>query len=108
MFVQPLKFPKETHCVIYMLLHTREHPHGPVHGINVSTDQHLHQEGEELRPRLRPVPVGDGWHGVCNTGADFADWLPQTAGQQLPDGGFCLEGNNKSPTRFGFNRVTGV
>lgn len=60
MFVQPLKFPKETHCVIYMLLHTREHPHGPVHGINVSTDQHLHQEGEELRPRLRPVPVGDG------------------------------------------------
>lgn len=90
-----------------MLLHTREHPHGPVHGINVSADQHLHQEGEELRPRLRPVPVGDGRHGVRNTGADFADGLPQTAGQQLPDGGFRLE-ENKSPTRFGFNRVTGV
>lgn len=70
---------------------TCKDPHGPVHGTDVPADQHLHQEGEELRPGLGPVPVGDGRHGVRHAGADFADGLPQAAGQQLSDGGFGLE-----------------
>ena len=80
-------------CVfMFIIFHTCEDPHGPVHSVDVSTDQHLHQEGEQLRPGLGPVPVGDGRHGVRYTGADLADGLPQTAGQQHPDGGFSLEG----------------
>lgn len=68
-----------------------EDPHGPVHSVDISADQHLHQQGEQLRPGLRPVPVGDGRHGVRNAGADFADCLPQTAWEQLSDGSFSLE-----------------
>lgn len=75
---------------------TCEDPHGPVHSVDISADQHLHQKGEELRPGFRPVPVGDGRHGVRNTGADFADRLPQTTRQQLPDGCFSLEGDSKN------------
>lgn len=82
-------------------VHTCEDPHCPVHSIDVSTDQHLHQQSEQLWPGLGPVPVGDGRHGVRNTGADFADRLPQTAWQQLPDGGFSLEGDDRSLTTFG-------
>ena len=91
--------------------HTCENPHGPVHGTDVSADQHLHQQGEELRPGLGPVPVGDGRHGVGDTGADFADGLSQAAGQQLPDGSFSLEEENKrwalnSPQSSNYNVVT--
>lgn len=75
-----------------MPLQTCEDPHGPVHSTDISADQHLHQKGEQLRPGLGPVPVGDGWHGVRHAGADFADRLPQAAWQQLPDGGFGLVG----------------
>lgn len=60
---------------------TCEDPHGPVHGIDVTADQHFHQQVEELWPGLRPVPVGDGRHGVCDTGADFADGLSQATWQ---------------------------
>lgn len=74
---------------------TCEDPHGPVHSIDISADQHLHQEGKQLRPGLRPVPVGNGRHGVRNTGADFTDGLPQSAWQQLPDGSFSLKGDNR-------------
>ena len=67
-----------------------------MHSINISTDQHLHQEREELGPRLRPVPVSNSRHRISNAGANFADRLPQTARQQLPDGSFSLKENNRS------------
>lgn len=43
-----------------MWLHTSEDPHGPVHSADITTDQHFHKQSKELRPSLRPVPVGDG------------------------------------------------
>lgn len=93
---------EELQCVVFMFisLHTCEDPHGSMHGIDISADQHLHQQGEQLRPGLGPVPVGDGRHSVRNTGTDFADRLPQTAWQQLPDGSFSLQGDNSGLTRF--------
>ena len=66
-----------------------------MNSIDISANQHLHQQGEQLRPGLGPVPVGDGWHGICNTGADFADRLSQTAGQQPSNGGFSLDGDTR-------------
>lgn len=66
-----------------------------MNGVHLSTDQHLHQQGKELWPRLGPVPVGDGGHGVGDAGADFADRLPQPPRQQLLDGGFSLAGRDK-------------
>lgn len=84
-------------CVLMCtLLHTCEDPHSSVHSVDISADQHLHKQGEELRPGLRPVPVSDGRHGICNTRADFADCLPQTTRQQLPDGSFSLEGKQQN------------
>lgn len=62
-----------------------------MHSADIAADQHLHQEGKELRPGLGPVPVGDGGHSVRHAGAHFADGLPQAARQQLSDGGFGLE-----------------
>lgn len=61
-----------------MWLHTSEDPHGPVHSADITTDQHFHKQRKELRPSLRPVPVGDGWNGVSYAGADFANGLPET------------------------------
>lgn len=80
---------------VFVLLHTCEDPHGSMHSIDVSTDQHLHQLVEQLRPGLRPVPVCNGWHGVSDAGADLADRLAQAAWQQLPDGCFSLGGVDK-------------
>lgn len=72
-----------------------------MHSIDISADEHFHQQGEELRPGLRPVPVGDGWHSVRNTGADFANRLPQAAWQQLPDCSFSLEEESRGLTTLG-------
>lgn len=74
---------------------TCKDPHGPVHGTNVAANQHFHQQGEELRPSLGPVPVCDGWHGVRDAGAHLADGFAQAAGQQAPDGGFGLQWRGK-------------
>ena len=91
----------EHQCVFMCIsLHTCEDPHGPVHSVDISADQHLHQQGEELWPGLRPIPVSDGRHSVRNTGTDFADRLPQTTGQQLPNSSFSLEGGEQD---FSFN-----
>lgn len=82
-------------CVfMFVSQHTCEDPHGPVHGIDVSADQHLHQQCKQLWPRLRPVPVGDGRDGVRDAGTNFADGLPQSAWQQLSNGGFGLNGED--------------
>lgn len=64
---------------------TCQHAHGPVDGVQVPAHQHLHEQAEELGPGFRPVPVGDGRHGVGHAGAHLAYRLPQPAGQQLPD-----------------------
>lgn len=74
--------------------HTCEDPHSSVHGINVPADQHLHEQRKQLWPRLGPVPVSDGWDGVCNAGADLADGLPQSTRQQLSNGSFSLNGED--------------
>lgn len=70
---------------------TCEDPHGPVHGADVTADQHVHEKGEELRPGFGPVPVGDGRHSVGHAGPHLTDGLPEALGQKLPDGCLGLE-----------------
>ena len=70
---------------------TCQHPHGTVDGVHISAHQHLHEQVEELRPGLGPVPVCDGRHRVGHAGAHLAYGLPQAVGQQFPDDYLCLE-----------------
>lgn len=82
-------------CVfVFVSQHTCEDPHGPVHSVDVSADQHLHQQRKQLWPRLGPVPVRDGRNGVRDAGANFADGLSQSAWQQLSNGSFGLDGED--------------
>lgn len=86
-------------CSSIIFWQTCEDPHGTMYCTDISTDQQLHQQGEELRPRLRPVPVGDGRNGVRHAGTHFADRLLQTSRQQLPNGSLSLQGYKSADLR---------
>ena len=70
---------------------TCENPHGTVDLVGIPLGDHHHEEAEEIRPGIGPVPVGDGWDGVGHAGPHLADGLAQPGGQPATDMGLGLQ-----------------
>ncbi len=70
---------------------TCENSHGTVHCVAVVARERFHQNAEQFRPCLRPIPVRYSRYSVSHTGPHFTDGLLQSMWKNVSNGRFCLK-----------------